>query len=190
MIRNTRPPIYCMGRCKRVLRSWLLYSWLNPISHMASSVSCFIRGTRNAFVWLWSNFNNVQHILWSHAQNIAAAYPPSRSAEYQAAAVGFRIPYWDWASNPMMPAAVSKVTINVTTPTGPRMIANPLYNYTFHPQPSAAEFPPNDLVSLFPPRLVLLSSIKSVSPHCLGCGTCLRSTPLTIASRCRLTTAR
>ena len=34
--------------------------------------------------------------------------------------------------------------ITVTSPQGVVTIANPLYSYTFHPQPSAADFPPSD----------------------------------------------
>lgn len=46
-----------------------------------------------------------------------------------------------------MPAVVSQPTITITSPQGPKAIANPLYNYTFHPQPSAFDFPPDDPVS-------------------------------------------
>ena len=55
-----------------------------------------------------------------------------------------RIPYWDWAFNTTMPDPVNSPTISVTSPYGVINIANPLYSYTFHPQPSAADFPPSD----------------------------------------------
>ena len=43
-----------------------------------------------------------------------------------------------------MPDPVNSPTITVNTPHGIMNIANPLYSYTFHPQPSAADFPPSD----------------------------------------------
>ncbi|KAI9877781.1 MAG: hypothetical protein M1830_002847, partial [Pleopsidium flavum] len=55
-------------------------------------------------------------ILWKNAQDIAATYSTYERAKYQAAAVTFRIPYWDWASNPMMPAALSAYHSTVRYP--------------------------------------------------------------------------
>ena len=43
-----------------------------------------------------------------------------------------------------MPDVVNSPTITVNCPNGITNIANPLYSYTFHPQPSAADFPPGD----------------------------------------------
>lgn len=48
-----------------------------------------------------------------------------------------------------MPDVTNQPTIAINTPTGPQSISNPLYNYTFHPQPSAPDFPPNEAVSWF-----------------------------------------
>ncbi len=47
-----------------------------------------------------------------------------------------------------MPDEVNQLMINVNTPQGQMDVVNPLYNYTFHPQPSATDFPPSDYVSL------------------------------------------
>ena len=55
-----------------------------------------------------------------------------------------RIPYWDWAFNTTMPDPVNSPTISVNSPYGIMNIANPLCSYTFHPQPSAADFPLSD----------------------------------------------
>ena len=41
-----------------------------------------------------------------------------------------------------MPSIVNEPEINVNTPDGQRSIFNPLFNYTFHPHPSAQDFPP------------------------------------------------
>ncbi|KAL8958388.1 MAG: hypothetical protein Q9193_004543 [Seirophora villosa] len=42
-----------------------------------------------------------------------------------------------------MPPEVNAPTILINGPNGILNVVNPLYNYTFHPQPSDAEFPPN-----------------------------------------------
>lgn len=41
-----------------------------------------------------------------------------------------------------MPPEVNSPTIFIITPNGTSNVINPLYNYTFHPQPSDADFPP------------------------------------------------
>ncbi|MCJ1229614.1 hypothetical protein MMC12_006283 [Toensbergia leucococca] len=82
-------------------------------------------------------------VLWSIAQKIARQYPISLRGKYIAAAQNLRLTYWDWAINPTMPAIVNSPMINVTSPQGPTFMVNPLYNYTFHPQPSASDFPPD-----------------------------------------------
>ncbi|KAL9609507.1 MAG: hypothetical protein Q9167_005724 [Letrouitia subvulpina] len=46
-----------------------------------------------------------------------------------------------------MPAEVNQPVITINGPLGLRSINNPLYNYTFRPQPSAVEFPPSSSVS-------------------------------------------
>jgi tyrosinase len=57
-------------------------------------------------------------------QTIAQTYD---STTYQAAANNFRIPYWDWASIPAMPDVVSQQYVQITTPSGVKTVANPLY---------------------------------------------------------------
>lgn len=60
-----------------------------------------------------------------------------------------RIPYWDWTSSPEMPALVSEPSVTINGPGGQYNVSNPLYEYAFHPQPPAADFPPGDYVSLW-----------------------------------------
>ena len=88
----------------------------------------------------------IQQLLWTNAQQIAATYPAAQRSTYQTAAPPFRVPYWDWAINSTMPDPVNDPMITITTPQGTLSITNPLYNYTFHPHPSAADFPPTDTV--------------------------------------------
>lgn len=92
----------------------------------------------------------VQQLLWNHAQEIASTYPDPRRAEYQAAAQVLRMPYWDWSIDPTMPDIVNQAVININAPDGTQSIVNPLYNYTFHPQPSAADFPRDEKVRNYP----------------------------------------
>ena len=40
-----------------------------------------------------------------------------------------------------MPAVINQPIINVNTPNGSQDIANPLYDYTFHPLPTPPDFP-------------------------------------------------
>lgn len=61
----------------------------------------------------------------------------------------FRVPYWDWALNATIPDPVNDPMISINTPTGVQNIVNPLYNYTFHPQPSASDFPPSEPLSAY-----------------------------------------
>ena len=92
------------------------------------------------------NAKTTQQLLWKHAQKIAATYPAAQRNTYQAAATSFRVPYWDWAINATMPDPVNDPMITINTPKGTLSIVNPLYNYTFHPHPSATDFPPSDSV--------------------------------------------
>ncbi|KAK1836674.1 hypothetical protein QBC39DRAFT_56270 [Podospora conica] len=72
-----------------------------------------------------------EQTLVSHAVRIAKLYPSNRSPTYQAAAQVLRQPFWDWASQPMLPVAVTLAHVTVTGPEGPVTIHNPLYNYRF-----------------------------------------------------------
>ncbi|KAI9698509.1 MAG: hypothetical protein M1836_004090 [Candelina mexicana] len=85
-----------------------------------------------------------EQVLWNNAQTIAASYPSAQKAKYQAAAVTFRIPYWDWALSPQMPSTLTSSQISINTPTGQKSISNPLHQYAFHPQPSNSDFPTSD----------------------------------------------
>lgn len=81
-------------------------------------------------------------------QSIIAAvnmFPPgSERQRYAAAALSWRLPYWDWAQTPpdgesAFPTSLQTPTINVTMPNGSAIINNPLYSYQFHPV-SASDF--------------------------------------------------
>lgn len=88
-----------------------------------------------------------QELIWTNAQRIAERYSYSERSRYREAARTLRIPYWDWTSSPEMPALVSEPSITINGPGGRYNVSNPLYEYAFHPQPPAAEFPPGDYVS-------------------------------------------
>ena len=117
---------------------------------------CFPRGIDHTCSSMKYNFTNapslmytaktIQQLLWTNAQQIAAIYPAAQRSTYQTAATSFRVPYWDWAINATMPDPVNDPMITINTPQGTLSMVNPLYNYTFHPHPSAADFPPTDTV--------------------------------------------
>ncbi|KAL8693817.1 MAG: hypothetical protein Q9218_001417 [Villophora microphyllina] len=83
-----------------------------------------------------------EEIIWYNAQQIASSYPRAKRDQYRAAARTLRIPYWDWSTSPTMPLEVNQPTIFINAPNGTSSIQNPLYTYTFHPQPSSSDFPP------------------------------------------------
>lgn len=90
-----------------------------------------------------------EQLISEAAHGIASQYPVSQKQEYLNAASSLRIPYWDWASYSTMPSVVTDADITINTPKGQQTIANPLTGYTFHPHPSAGDFPPSDGVSLY-----------------------------------------
>lgn len=83
---------------------------------------------------------STQNILYSKIQDIASLWPDVEDrTRYQAAASNFRIPYWDWATNPpagesVLPRSIGgSAFVDVNGPNGEQRIANPLYSYEFKP---------------------------------------------------------
>jgi tyrosinase len=80
-----------------------------------------------------------QQKLQSIAKGIADKFPSATKSKYQDAATKLRVPYWDSfkalaTSTPIYPTAISNAQVQVTFPNGTKAsIANPLYNYRFHP---------------------------------------------------------
>ena len=72
-----------------------------------------------------------QQALWNHAQSIAQTYPATQRNVYTAEAETLRIPYWDWAANPALPAVVTTPAITINGPGGVVTVKNPLYQYNF-----------------------------------------------------------
>ncbi|KAF9878973.1 tyrosinase precursor [Colletotrichum karsti] len=78
-------------------------------------------------------------ILFRLVQTIATLFTdPSERALYHAAAVDWRIPYWDWAMQPPTGEAVflpefESPGIQIYGPNGWQYIANPLHSYQFKP---------------------------------------------------------
>lgn len=79
--------------------------------------------------------------MHDRAVEIANEFPEGESRQkYQDAASKLRLPFWDWAMDPpdktegSMPNSLRKPTVTVTFPNGTKAdIANPLYQYEFHP---------------------------------------------------------
>ncbi|EAA35587.2 Di-copper centre-containing protein [Neurospora crassa] len=81
-----------------------------------------------------------EQVLYNLIQNIAKWWPEGEPRNrYQAAALRFRIPYWDWASSPpsgqsVLPLSVGgSPYVDVNGPNGVQRIANPLFSYSFKP---------------------------------------------------------
>lgn len=73
--------------------------------------------------------------LVSIAKTIAAKYPSSTRASYQAAASALRLPYWDWAAKPSsgntLPTQLTATSVTINTVSGRKTVKNPLYSYHF-----------------------------------------------------------
>ena len=84
-----------------------------------------------------------EQILYGIVQTQAKTF---NSNEYTQAATAFRIPYWDWAApvaagNHVLPDTISgSPYIQLSLPTGPKVINNPLFRYHFRPL-SVTDFP-------------------------------------------------
>ncbi|CAK7227678.1 hypothetical protein SCUCBS95973_006625 [Sporothrix curviconia] len=70
-------------------------------------------------------------VLAGHVRKAAKQYPIETVATYTAAAQTFRIPFWDWAQDSSLPAAVVSPTISFNSPSGPATMRNPLYSFQF-----------------------------------------------------------
>ncbi|KAF8523809.1 hypothetical protein JB92DRAFT_1518313 [Gautieria morchelliformis] len=74
--------------------------------------------------------------LSKHVHEIAREYKDAADKErYLKAADRFRLPYWDWATEPTLPDIIAiQETVNVHLPNGSRAsIKNPLFGYYFNP---------------------------------------------------------
>ncbi|KAG8960489.1 hypothetical protein FRC00_000213 [Tulasnella sp. 408] len=75
-----------------------------------------------------------EQILQQHAVKIAKTYTEDTAAWIEAAEQ-LRMPYWDWASNPVPPAEVISMDyVTITTADGQETsVPNPLLSYRFNP---------------------------------------------------------
>ncbi|KAI3400373.1 hypothetical protein diail_3390 [Diaporthe ilicicola] len=79
-----------------------------------------------------------EQIIFAYALEIAAKAPGSAADEYMAALQDVRLPYWDWASDPHLPAVTMTPDITLTVPgkqpgtkESLHLTHNPLYSYRF-----------------------------------------------------------
>ncbi|KAK8108340.1 uncharacterized protein PG998_010353 [Apiospora kogelbergensis] len=63
-------------------------------------------------------------------KQIIPNFPKSEQQSWQQAADTWRLPFWDWAANPRIPALADKPEVTVTAPPGQKVrIENPLYQF-------------------------------------------------------------
>lgn len=122
----------------------------NPIEATANTHRCsFLLGTDRTVHYTrfvispaslgLSSFDvspRTQQTLHQHAVDIAETYKPEIRPEWQKAAADLRLPFWDWARNPLPPKRFydhrewSEVTI--IHPDGTKgLVKNPLLGYQF-----------------------------------------------------------
>jgi len=83
-----------------------------------------------------------EEVLFLNARQAIAEFPAGALKDrYWKALPRLRIPYWDWASPPLinettMPLSVQRPAVNVTLFNGTIEIPNPLHSYIFHPTPN------------------------------------------------------
>ncbi|KAL2067332.1 hypothetical protein VTL71DRAFT_1757 [Oculimacula yallundae] len=85
-----------------------------------------------------------EQLIGATAQDLVKTYPPAQQATYQIAANNFRIPYWDWAAIPTMPAVINQQNVTITTGSGVQSVRNPLYRYNFQKFPLNPSYFPSD----------------------------------------------
>ncbi|KAK8082497.1 hypothetical protein PG996_001278 [Apiospora saccharicola] len=94
--------------------------------------------------WHRPYVSGYEQVLGTYVTKIAAQYTGSNAATYKSAAEQWRMPYWDWAADPHLPASASTTTITVNGPNGQTTINNPLYSYKWQ------KFPLNHANNYFP----------------------------------------
>ncbi|RDL38192.1 uncharacterized protein BP5553_05625 [Venustampulla echinocandica] len=112
------------------------YAWDNYEKDPAAPLAGYCTHFNLLFsIWHRPYLALFEKILAGHVQTVAKEY---NSQIYQDAADNFRIPFWDWAAIPSIPDVVAAPTVNINTPSGPKDVTNPLYQYSFQ------QFPLND----------------------------------------------
>ncbi|KAN0095292.1 Di-copper centre-containing protein [Hyaloscypha variabilis] len=121
-------------------RPW--YDWDNVHRNPNSSETGYCTHYSSLFpMWHRPYVALFEQVLAGHVQSIAKAY---KSGQYQEAADIFRVPYWDWATDPRMPDVVNQDTVLITTPAGQANVSNPLLLYQFQQFPLNATWFPAD----------------------------------------------
>ncbi|KAF2724314.1 Di-copper centre-containing protein [Polychaeton citri CBS 116435] len=100
----------------------------------------YCQHTANVFLpWHRPYMLLYEQVLQQYIVEIVNTFPTGVTRRrYAQAALEWRLPYWDWAMDPldtpsMIPSIVQQPTVQVTLPNGTATIDNPLYAYTFHP---------------------------------------------------------
>lgn len=107
-----------------------------------------------------------EQIIWGLVQDEAASIGTN---EYKTAAKTFRIPYWDWAApvpdgQHVLPGPIGgSAYIQISLPSGNKVIDNPLYRYHFHPVKSS-DFPDDPVRIVCQPCLESHANPRLVQP--------------------------
>ncbi|KAI0966132.1 Di-copper centre-containing protein [Xylaria arbuscula] len=83
-----------------------------------------------------------EQLLGDEVQRLALEYTDDEASAYRDASQKLRLPYWDWASDPTLPASSTQENITVNGPNGKIVLHNPLYNYRWQTYPlNETQFP-------------------------------------------------
>ncbi|KAI0396602.1 Di-copper centre-containing protein [Xylariaceae sp. FL0594] len=89
-----------------------------------------------------------EQVLGEEVQRLASEYTDDQAPAYHEAAQKFRLPYWDWASDPSLPPSFGQENVTVNGPDGELVLRNPLYSYRWQTYPlNATLFPGQENMS-------------------------------------------
>ncbi|KAI0377011.1 Di-copper centre-containing protein [Hypomontagnella monticulosa] len=118
------------------------YNGVGPVPGGSGGGFC-PHGETQFIAWHRTYVALYEQTLGSEIQHIASDYGRHRNASaYREAALTFRLPYWDWATNPQLPLSCVQENITVNGPRGPLTLHNPLYSYKWQTYPlNQSQFP-------------------------------------------------
>ncbi|KAI1265324.1 Di-copper centre-containing protein [Xylariaceae sp. FL1019] len=117
------------------------YNGVGPVLGGSGAGYC-PHGQKQFIAWHRPYLALYEQVLGAQIQRLSLEYNGTDASAYQAASQTFRLPYWDWASNPSLPHSAVQENVTVNGPKGPITLHSPLYDYRWQQYPlNATQFP-------------------------------------------------
>ncbi|RPB06673.1 Di-copper centre-containing protein [Morchella conica CCBAS932] len=114
------------------IHGWPLVTWPELEAQPGKTMYCSHGNTR-FLTWHRAYLLLIEQRIVEIALELAAGAPPALQDQYTEEAKKIRVPIWDWACKPALPASMVKpdalVIIPENDPVNPTSIPNPLYSY-------------------------------------------------------------